>query len=286
MLRTTIRAVQCLWNEGNAPMRISFMTFACPDYAFDQVMALGVRHGYGGVEFRCDSDHRHGVMIESTKAQRAELRHKLVDAGLEAPCLATSLQFIHQKAVEQALPRIELAVDIGCPALRVFCGPLPDGVGVDSAIPMVAANLRRAAGRALKAGVKLWLETHDSISLGVHAGRIVRLVDHPAVAINWDNMHPFRVGEPLAKTWEAIGPFIQHTHFHDAVARPGTPVIRPFGQGELPLQQMYNLLRFSGYAGYFSGEWFGDQMGPDPDASLAIYKQGLQALEQRWQAMQ
>ena len=49
-------------------MKISFMTFACPTYTFDQVVSLALRHGYGGIEFRCDSDHKHGVMVESGKA--------------------------------------------------------------------------------------------------------------------------------------------------------------------------------------------------------------------------
>jgi len=266
------------------PMKISFMTFACPAYTFDQVVALAQRHGYDGIEFRCDSDHKHGVMVESSKAQRAESRRKLGDAGLEACCLATSLQFVKNEAAEQALARIELAVDMGWPGLRVFCGPLPEGVSIDEAILRVARNLRRVAESALHAGVRLWLETHDSVSKGIHAGRIVRLVNHPAVGINWDNMHPYRNGESLKTTWEAIGPFVQHTHFHDSLASPDQVVIKPFGEGELPIQRMYDLLRSSGYEGYFSGEWFETQMGADPDASLQAFREGLQQLERGWEA--
>jgi fatty-acyl-CoA synthase len=265
-------------------VKISFMTFACPAYTFDQVVALAQRQGYQGIEFRCDSDHRHGVMVEASKAQRAEFRRKLEDAGLEACCLASSLQFVKDEAVEQALPRIELAADIGCPGLRVFCGPLPQGMSIDEAILRVAHNLRRVAERALRAGVRLWLETHDSVSKGVDAGRIVRLVNHPALGINWDTMHPYRNGESLRTTWEAIGPFIQHTHFHDALASPDRVVIKPFGEGELPIRRMYGLLRFFGYGGYFSGEWFETQMGPDPDASLRTFREGLERLERCWEA--
>ena len=274
-------------------MKISFMTFACPVYTFDQVVSLALRQGYGGIEFRCDSEHKHGVMVESSKAQRVEFRRKLGDAGLEACCLATSLQFVQKEAAEEALARIELAVDMGCPGLRVFCGPLAQGMSIEDAILRVARNLRRVAERASYAGVRLWLETHDSISKGVHAGRIVRLVNHPAVGINWDNMHPYRNGESLKTTWEAIGPFVQHTHFHDSLASPrkgqsgASPdqvVITPFGEGELPIQRMYDLLRFAGYEGYFSGEWFETQMGPDPDSSLRAFKDGLLRLERGWEA--
>jgi sugar phosphate isomerase/epimerase len=266
-------------------MKTSFMTFACPTYTFDQVVSLAVRREYNGIEFRCDADHKHGVVVESSPAERTEFRRKLDDAGLVACCLATSLQFVRKEAVEEALPRIELARDLGCPGMRVFCGPLPEGTSIDEAIVRVAHSLRRVAERALRAGVRLWLETHDAVSRGAHAGRIVRLANHPAVGINWDNMHPFRNGEPLGTTWEAISPFIQHTHFHDALSSLDRVVIKPFGEGELPIQRMYNLLRFSGYEGFFSGEWFGTQMGPDPDASMAAFRRGLQALEREWQEL-
>ncbi len=264
-------------------LKLSFMTFACPDYTFDQALALAVRQGYRGIEFRCDADHRHGVAVEATAAQRAEFRRKLADVGVEPCCLASGLQFISADAVAAAPARIELAADLGCRGLRVFCGPLPAGMSLENAIPIVAHNLRRVAERAFYARVGLWLETHDSLSLGRHAARVVRLVDHPAVGLNWDNMHPARNGEALEVTWPAVAPYIRHTHFHDAVAETGEPIITPFGQGGLPIQRMYNLLRFSGYEGYFSGEWFGTQMGATPDDSLVAFKEGLQALERGWQ---
>lgn len=265
-------------------MRVSFMTFACPECSFDEVLELARRHDYDGIEFRCDSDHRHGVMIDSPRAQRREWRRRLADAGVQAACLATSLQFISAAAIEEAPARIELAVDIGAPGLRVFCGPLADGTTILDAIRIVAANLDQVADEAAAAGVKLWLETHDSMSLGVHAGAAVERLSHPAVAINWDNMHPYRNGEPLDATWDAIAPYVEHTHFHDAVARPGPAIIRPFGDGDLPLDEMYARLMEANYEGYFSGEWFGDQMGPTPDDALRNYKEGLLRLEANWQA--
>jgi len=259
-------------------MKISFMTFACPKATFDEVLDLAKRHGYDGIEFRCDSDHQHGVMVDSTTAARKEYRTKLADASLEACCLATSLRFVEDSSVADAPARIELAAEVAFPGLRVFCGPLPDGMTIENAIPRVADNLSKVADLAADAGVELWLETHDSVSLGVHAGAIVSRVNHPSVGINWDNMHPYRNGEPLDVTWEAIGQYVRHTHFHDAVAKPGAPIICRFGEGDLPIREMHGLLKEAGYEGYLSGEWFNTQMGPDPDASLKNYKEGILAL--------
>ncbi|NLV74853.1 MAG: sugar phosphate isomerase/epimerase [Chloroflexi bacterium] len=260
-------------------IKISFMTFACPDYSFDQVVDLAVRHSYQGIEFRTDSGHAHGVEVSADAATRVQMRHKMADAGIEACCLATSLQFVNEQAVEQAPALIDLAAELLIPGLRVFCGPLPEGVSLKDAIKRAAANIAKVADRAQAAGVQLWLETHDSVSLAVDAGQIVRLADHPAVAINWDNMHPYRNGESLETTWEAISPYIQHTHFHDSVNEPGAPIITPFGQGGLPVQKMFDLLQSVHYIGYYSGEWFGEQMGADADTSLAAHRDGLLALE-------
>jgi len=260
-------------------LKLSFMTFACPEYQFDEVLALAKRHAYQGIEFRTDAGHKHGVETSASSAERAAFRHKLADAGLEACCLATSLQFVRPDTVSQAPALIDLAADLGCPGMRVFCGPLPAGMTIEDAVPVVAANLRQVADGALASGVRLWLETHDSVSRAVYAGRIVRLVGHPAVAINWDNMHPYRNGEALEETWRAISPFIQHTHFHDSINDPGEPVITPFGKGGLPIQAMFDLLQSINYKGYYSGEWFDEQMGADADASLEAHKEGLEQLE-------
>lgn len=259
-------------------MKISFMTFACPEASFDEVVALAKKHTYDGIEFRCDSGHKHGVMVESTAPERREFRRKLADADIEPCCLATSLRFVQDESVEETLSRIDLAAQVGFPGLRVFCGPLLEDMTIEEAISRVADNLSKVADRASEAGVELWLETHDSVSLAVHTGAIVARVDHPAVGINWDNMHPYRNGEALDVTWNAVGSYVRHTHFHDAVAKPGAPIILPFGEGELPIQEMYGLLKKSGYAGYLSGEWFNTQLGPDPDASLANYREGILAL--------
>ena len=124
-------------------MRVSFMTFACPECSFDEVLELARRHDYDGIEFRCDSDHRHGVMVDSPRAQRREWRRRLADAGVQAACLATSLQFISAAAIEEAPARIELAVDIG--AGRRSLRPRRRHPILD-AIRMVAASIRWRRG--------------------------------------------------------------------------------------------------------------------------------------------
>jgi sugar phosphate isomerase/epimerase len=262
-------------------MKISFMTFACPTWPLARVVDAAIRHGYHGIEFRCDANHAHGVEVWTSPQERREVQSALAGGGLECCCLATSLQFVNERAVEEAPPRIQLAADLGCPGLRVFCGPLPEGMDMTEAIPRVGEQLRYVADMAEQAGVQLWLETHDSMSRGADAASAVRAADHRAVGINYDNMHPHRMGEPLETTVEALRGLVRHAHLHDALNRPEVVVIKPIDQGELPMEPMLRALQTMGYDGYLSGEWFNDQYGPEPEEALAAYIRDMRALVQR-----
>jgi sugar phosphate isomerase/epimerase len=262
-------------------MKISFMTFACPGWTFDQVVDAAVRHEYQGIEFRCDADHHHGVEVWSSAGERSRMRERLEREGLAACCLATSLQFVTDRVLEDAPARVQLAADLGCPALRVFCGPIPEGLEMSQAIDKVGRQLRQVAEIVENQNVELWLETHDSMSLAAHAAAAVQVARHPAVGINYDNMHPYRRGETVADTFAALGGLIRHCHFHDALNQPDKVVIQRAGQGELPLDEMFQGLVSAGFDGYLSGEWFNTQYGPDPDAALEAYRADMLALAER-----
>lgn len=263
-------------------MRLSFMTFACPEWPIRRIVHTALRLGYHGVEFRCDAKHAHGVEVTASSSDRRTIRKWLTDSGVEACCLATSLRFADDKVIEAAPSRIELAADIGCPALRVFCGPIPEGLDLAGTIDKVASNLREVAPIAAQAGVQLWLETHDTMCKAAPAAAAVRAANHPAVGLNYDNMHPFRLGESLTETETAITGLVRHTHFHDSINSPDTVVIKPIGEGELPIDDMFRMLVAMDYRGYLSGEWFNDQYGPDPESSLARFHSDMTNLASRF----
>lgn len=260
-------------------MKISFMTFACPQWTAAEVIAGAVRHGYDGIEWRVDASHAHGVETSLTPLQRAALRQQMDDVGIATACLATSLRFVTPEAVTEAPALLDLAADLGAPGLRVFCGPLPEGVPLEEAIPRVADHLLAVADQAQARKVGLWLETHDSMNRAAPVAAVLQRAAHPALAVNWDNMHPYFNGESWEDTKILLKGRIAHTHFHDALSGdPGTIV--PFGAGNLPCADMLHFLREEGFQGYLSGEWFNERMGATPDDALAAYRQGIRALEQ------
>lgn len=253
------------------------MTFACPLWTAAEVIDGAARHGYDGIEWRTGTGHAHGVEVGMPQGERVALRGRLADMGIESACLATSLQFIGAQAVSDAPALLDLAADIGAPGLRVFCGPLPDGMGLEDAIARCSDHLAQAAPEAQARGIGLWLETHDTVNRGAPVAAILDNVSHPSVAANWDTMHPYFNGETWDETQRVLHGRLAHTHFHDALGADPASIV-PFGKGGLPCAQMLAWLRQENYAGYLSGEWFNDRMGVTPDEALSEYIYGLRRL--------
>src|SRR5690606_24946560 len=103
-------------------MKMSFMTFACPKWSFDQVIDAAARHGYQCIEFRCNAGHAHGVEVHTDSETRRRMREELRSAAIEVCCLATDLQIAQAHTQRDVVPYLQLARDIGAPAIRVLCG--------------------------------------------------------------------------------------------------------------------------------------------------------------------
>jgi len=213
--------------------------------------------------------------------ERREIRQALQEAGVEACCLATSLKFATPQSVEEAKPRVELASQIGCPRLRVFCGPLEENLDREEALRQAGRRLGQVAPEAESAGVALCLETHDTVCKAADARIILDAAEHGNVYFNYDNMHPFRLGESLDASFAALGDRIRHTHFHDSLNAADKVEIKRLGEGELPMDDMFARLKATGYEGYLSGEWFGEQYGSDPDEALRAYHADMTELANR-----
>jgi len=263
-------------------MKLSFMTFACPEWNALDVVDGALTYGFDGVELRVEGGHKHGLELDTPTEKRRNIGARFADAGLELPCLATSLRFAKggdagREECERALRLMDLADDAGSLALRVFGGE-PENGGDEDAISWAIENLQSLTDEAEARGVALWFETHDFFRLGRDTAAVIRGVNHPAVRCNWDVMHPQENGEEFAQTKEYLDGIISHTHFHDAKsADPAT--ICAFGEGNLPLLEMLRWLQDEQkFNGFLSAEYFGDALGASPDESLPLWADGCRDL--------
>lgn len=239
-------------------MKYSFMTFSCPQLALGEVLAVAKRFGHDGIEPRLDARHAHGVEVAADAEARRAVRRKAEDSGVAIACLATSCTYAdprdHQRKIDQTLARIDLAGDVGAPAIRVFGGRLGADLSRADAIDLVAESLRACADHAERRGVSLCMETHDAWCDPQHVAAVMRQADHPFVGVNWDVMHPVRAaGATMDSAFEALRPWIRHLHVHDAVA--DGPGLAPIGTGDFDHKRVIELLLTIPFEGYISGEW-------------------------------
>lgn len=241
-------------------MNYAFMTFSCPQLTLDEAIEAAKRFGYTGIEPRIESGHRHGLEFDTPAKSRAEARRKAEDAGIALCCVATSCVYADltktQQMTANTLRAIDLASDIGAPVIRVFGGTIPEGIAHEDARNRVAEALRSVADHAEAHGVTVCMETHDSWCNPEDVVRVMQLVAHPAIAVNWDIMHPVRRGgSTMERAFAALKPWIRHVHFHDGTVEPDDLELRPIGQGGIDHKTAVRLLMKMGYHGYLSGEW-------------------------------
>lgn len=241
-------------------MRYGFMSSSAPEATLDQLIEMAEQWGYLGIEPRIEWGHGHGVEPIASAAERGAIRDRFAQTPVELCCIATGCRFANPETVkaqvETAAACIELAGDVGCPRLRVFGGEPGEGTEPAKAAETLADALRQLAGHAADRGVTLLLETHDAWTNPDAVVDVIRRVDHPAVAVLWDVLHPLRTsGWSIEAAFETLRPHLQHVHIHDATLQTDALAFRPIGEGEVDHRRVVELLHNAGFDGFLSGEW-------------------------------
>lgn len=241
-------------------MKYSFMSFSCPTLDLDQIFSAAKQYGYAGFEPRIGSGHKHGIELDSNDDFLREVRQKAEDNGIAYSCIATSCAFADpaktKENIELALRSIDLAAKIKVPAIRVFGGRIPDGVAREQSFELIVEALKQISEIAREREVTICLETHDSWCDPRAVADIIKHVDHPNVAVNWDVMHPvLTAGYDVQDAFEILRPWIRHVHVHDGFYMDKRLVFKPIGQGKVDHRTAVKLLIEAGYDGYISGEW-------------------------------
>lgn len=241
-------------------MKISFSTLACPDYSWTDIYSMAKDIGFDGIEIRGLGDDIFAVKAKPfTDSQLPLTVKKLNELGLSIPCLASGcgLKFKenHNKNISEITQYIVLAQKLGTPYIRVLgdLEPQPQGEVDDSYV----ADVLRVLGTIAEGfGVTLLVETN-----GVYADtkRLKALLDNVGsngVAALWDMHHPYRyMNETPAETVENLGTYIKYIHVKDSIINNGSCEYRLMGEGDMPLEEMFDQLTAIGYDGFISLEW-------------------------------
>ena len=151
---------------------------------------------------------------------------------------------------ETVLAAIDTARMLGVSRLNVLSGVVPDGVNRQQAQETAAGNLAELAATAGNEGVTLMVEPindHDwpgyAIPALADALAVVRTVNHPSVALQFDAYHVATNGDDILASLEESIESIRHVQIADVPGRhqPGT--------GTLPLGRFLTRLDEFGYDG-------------------------------------
>jgi sugar phosphate isomerase/epimerase len=255
-------------------MKFGFMTSAAPRWTLAQIIAAANADGYQAIEPRVEWGHAAGIELDLSKADRAAIKQRLADAGVSISCLALGTRFARPTAaertdsIERTVRYAELAADLGAPLLRVFGGPVPDGMSVAELRDAVADALGRAARRTADFGVTPCLETHDDFKNPSDVAYVVSHAGEENVGVVWHAAHHLSLGIPVADAYQTLKPWIRHCHLsEDARPDQDRPPLR-FGDGDGNVRDVVKTLQANGYQGTVSWEWLNgrgdDYLNPEP----------------------
>jgi sugar phosphate isomerase/epimerase len=244
-------------------MKLAFSTLGCPHWELERIAQAARAYGYAAVELRAiggDLD-----LLKRPEFQQGAIeatRRWLADQTLSICCVDTSCTFDsrdadeRRKQVEVALRHAELAAALGAPLIRIFPDKIQTGATRNETRDNIAACLHEVAERA-PSGVRVALETHGDFARGYIAAEIMRLANHPNVALIWDVANSLAAGDSIEESAHEVGPYLAHVHLRDARAvkdhEHWLPVLA--GRGAVSFTDAVNALRRLAFDGYVSFEW-------------------------------
>ncbi len=243
-------------------MKLSLLTFQLgKDMTLDELLAVVTANGIPGIEFRAELGHKHGVELDTTPEQRAEIRRRCEEAGVAICSIATGCRFQsmdaaeRQENVERGQRFIDLARDVGAPRIRVFGDRFGDN-DRDTVVANVGECLRQLGEHAADSGVDVCLEMHGDFYKWEYALRAVQLADHPRIGIvhNCDTREA--ADGPIADSIGRVRHLIRHVHIHDLEG------------GKYPYAEFFALMKATGYDGFLSLEC---NESADAERVIALY---------------
>jgi sugar phosphate isomerase/epimerase len=202
-------------------MKLAFMSSVCPKMTLAELLAVGARFKYDGIEFRPEWSQAHGIELTATAAQRKEAAERLAGSPLEACCLSPGVRFCSETPAERDAQQdllaryVDLAAEVGIRRIRVFGDPIPNGgSGRRAANYRAQAEcLARGAEVAEAGGVRLVLETHGNFR-AFDAGEVMFQAGYPAaLLVNWHLGHCLRHGEDVDEAYRQVKGRVGHCHF-------------------------------------------------------------------------
>ena len=269
-------------------MKLAFSTLGCPDWELERIAQAARAYGYAAIELRAIGGDLDLLKRPEFQPGTVETtRCRLADQTLSICCVDTSCTFDSRdadersKQVEVALRHAELAAALGAPLIRIFPDKIQAGAMRNETRDNIAACLHEVAHRS-PSGVRVGLETHGDFARGYIAAEIMRLANHPNVALIWDVANSVAAGDSIEESAREVGRYLAHVHLRDVSAVKGQehwlPVLA--GRGVVSFAAAVNVLCELNYKGYICFEWekYWHPEIEEPEVALPDFVKALKAI--------
>ena len=152
-------------------MRLGLVTYKLArDWDVDTIIANCEATGFEGVELR--TTHAHGVEVGLSAAERAEVRARFEDSGVELAGLGSAFGYDAvdpgevRRNIEGTKEYVRLAADLGAAGVKVRPNRVHDEEGVprERTFEQIGQALAECAGFAGDAGIEIRLEVHGPVT--------------------------------------------------------------------------------------------------------------------------
>ena len=152
-------------------MRLGLVTYQlAKDWDVETIIANCEATGFEGVELR--TTHAHGVEVGLSSEERANVRARFEDSGVELAGLGSAFEYDAldpeevRRNIEGTKEYVRLAADLGVPGVKVRPNRVHDEAGVprDQTFEQIGRALAECAGFACDAGIEIRLEVHGPVT--------------------------------------------------------------------------------------------------------------------------
>ncbi len=214
------------------------------DWDLPTLIANCEETGFMGVELR--TRHAHGVEINLSPGQRAEVRKRFADSPVTCVGYGSNFayhyadQAVVRKNIEDTKAYIKLCKDIGASGIKVKPNGLPEGVPKEKTIAQIAASLNEVGNYAAGMGQIVRVEVHGKETQKIpNMKAIFEQVTEENVKICWNSNDQDLLPPGLEANFNSVKKW-----FGDTVH------VRELNVGEYPYQQLMNLYLGMNYSGW------------------------------------
>ena len=204
-----------------------------------------------GRELLSEAGYFHSVSMldDPLRIVTACAKHRIKLSGLSAHCPLIKPEI----SVEYLKQAIRFADECGAPVVNTDEGPKPTWTTKAEDHVLMRYTLMEAALVAEPRGISIGIECHQQYSK-TPAGldRIYKLVDNPAIGINFDTGNSYLAGEDPYSWLEAVLPNLVHLHAKDIAIEQsdaergkvtGTPVGCACGDGVIDWERVIKICK-------------------------------------------